>query len=303
MEPVETPLDYDGVTLSQLGRKNYLKLRNPWSKRVLAPPRKMCKKPGCLFMDWRTTGQIQKMRGKHHWRVRICVSSTKIGVLPTNRGRNGSTKHYEQLRKNYARKRGCPNAAVSMVDWLIEHDDDLVAILGENAVRILQDDDLVVWDTESDGVGGTHDLALTREWGFRRMKTGTPISNSASLILWHTACLIAFEPGSCDQNHLEHLPAAFHALRDRFVDFRRDIFNHMFTTDFNNKSRFYLTDGGQNTIWVMSGIDQLDDDFKEEIGVIRVPELNKGNSNKCEVDVAVLTNLYLTLSYFIGTLE
>jgi hypothetical protein len=49
-------------------------------------------------------------------------------------------------------------------------------------VKILLDDDLIIWDTESDGRGGTHTLEKTREWGFRKVKTGVGLSSSGTAL-------------------------------------------------------------------------------------------------------------------------
>ncbi|TPX56389.1 hypothetical protein CcCBS67573_g09357 [Chytriomyces confervae] len=40
-----------------------------------------------------------------------------------------------------------------------------------DGLDILEAENVIIWDTESDGVGGTHDLNLTREWGFMKLST------------------------------------------------------------------------------------------------------------------------------------
>ncbi|KAI8607828.1 hypothetical protein BC830DRAFT_1223188 [Chytriomyces sp. MP71] len=58
-----------------------------------------------------------------------------------------------------------------LVDWLNNYHDSLCEKMGKGAM-ILDAVEVIIWDTESDGVGGTHALALTREWGFRNLATG-----------------------------------------------------------------------------------------------------------------------------------
>ncbi|KAJ3095265.1 hypothetical protein HK100_005870, partial [Physocladia obscura] len=200
-----------------------------------------------------------------------------------------------------------PNATVTLAEWLAAHEGDLTKILGEKAVRILQDDDLVVWDTENDGVGGTHILELTREWGFRRLKTGEKLhlyrgdANIEQRIIDFVGNrqLVAFEPSGCDRNRMKHLPLAYDTFRNQFIDFRRDIFNRMFSTDYQEDSKFYLADGMQDTIWRMSGVVGMDNFLKEKIGLIEVSRPAKDGSNKCQMDISALTNLCLLLKYFI----
>ncbi|KAJ3411298.1 hypothetical protein HDV05_002402 [Chytridiales sp. JEL 0842] len=56
---VEEITKYNGVELTALGKKNYLKLADPATKKIREPPAKKCK--GCEEkMDWRRTGQLQK---------------------------------------------------------------------------------------------------------------------------------------------------------------------------------------------------------------------------------------------------
>ncbi|KAJ3399597.1 hypothetical protein HDV05_001687, partial [Chytridiales sp. JEL 0842] len=57
----EPPETFEGVVLSELGKKNYIKLLNRAKNSVIEPPHKKCQK--CQQqMDWRTTGQLQKQK-------------------------------------------------------------------------------------------------------------------------------------------------------------------------------------------------------------------------------------------------
>ncbi|KAI8616026.1 hypothetical protein BC830DRAFT_1080884 [Chytriomyces sp. MP71] len=67
------------------------------------------------------------------------------------------------------------DAVEKLAEWLDNNQDSLHAKLGKGAM-ILNAVGVIVWDTESDGVGGTHTLALTREWGFRNLATGSVVS-------------------------------------------------------------------------------------------------------------------------------
>ncbi|KAI8619092.1 hypothetical protein BC830DRAFT_1105623, partial [Chytriomyces sp. MP71] len=53
-----------------------------------------------------------------------------------------------------------PDAVETLVDWLDNNQDRLHEKLGEGAA-ILDAVGVIIWDTESDRVGGTHALALT----------------------------------------------------------------------------------------------------------------------------------------------
>ncbi|KAI8621880.1 hypothetical protein BC830DRAFT_1076831 [Chytriomyces sp. MP71] len=85
-----------------------------------------------------------------------------------------------------------------------------------------------IWDTESDGVGGTHALALMREWGLSNLATGETLQElrgdsevKAKIICSRSNFLIAFEPKSCDRNCLQELLTLdeFNEIRPRLKDF------------------------------------------------------------------------------------
>jgi hypothetical protein len=108
-----------------------------------------------------------------------------------------------------------------------------------------------------------------------------------------------FEPKGCDRNRVKHYPAAFERLKHQLNDFRRDIFNSIFTTNNDDKSKFYLPDGMQDTIWKGSGIKDLDEETGKSLGLVEVPVLMKDKDNKCQVDICVLTNLCLLLKLYL----
>ena len=184
---------------------------------------------------------------------------------------------------------------------------------------ILGAEDVVIWDTESDGVGGTHDLKLTREWGFMKLSTlvsysivvsvhytniffqeslhvfrGDPAAKTKILNFANGAShLVAFEPKGCDRNRLQELlsPNEFQLIRPKLKDFRRNIFDKFSTTNHLDKSRFYTQDGMQQTIWMNSGIENEIEGFVQLPAEIR--------ENKCRADIAKLANLVLLLKAYV----
>jgi hypothetical protein len=111
--------------------------------------------------------------------------------------------------------------------------------------------------------------------------------------------MVAFEPKGVDRNRLRHYPIAFERLQHQIKDFWRDILDSIFTTNHNDKSKFYLTDGMQDTIWRGSGIQDLDEETRKGLSLVEVPALRKDRENKCEIDICVLTNLCLLLKVYL----
>ncbi|KAJ3409398.1 hypothetical protein HDV05_004456 [Chytridiales sp. JEL 0842] len=215
----------------------------------------------------------------------------------SNKQWNGTASYYESLRRHYARRRARPDSTETLAEWLISNSKDLPEMLGDSK-NILDAENLVIWDTESDGVGGTHTLELTREWGFLKLSTHETLhvyrgdSSAKTKILEFVngaSHLIAFEPKGCDRNRLQELlsPTEFKLIRSKLVDFRRDIFDKFSTTNHLDKSRYYTQDGMQQTIWMNSGIEDGDE------GMVELPEETR--ENKCGVDIAKLSNLVLLL--------
>ncbi|KAI8838795.1 hypothetical protein BJ741DRAFT_707218 [Chytriomyces cf. hyalinus JEL632] len=64
-EGLNEPDEYLGVHLTDLGKKNWAKLLNPKSGRIVEPPKKNCLNCGEL-VDWRTKGCIYKVNGKYY---------------------------------------------------------------------------------------------------------------------------------------------------------------------------------------------------------------------------------------------
>ncbi|KAJ3139431.1 hypothetical protein HK100_011503 [Physocladia obscura] len=64
-EELNAPDEHLGVQLTALGKKNWLKLLNPKSGRIVEPPVKNCLNCGEL-VDWRTKGCIYKVNGKYY---------------------------------------------------------------------------------------------------------------------------------------------------------------------------------------------------------------------------------------------
>ncbi|KAI8608166.1 hypothetical protein BC830DRAFT_1177464 [Chytriomyces sp. MP71] len=82
------------------------------------------------------------------------------------------------LPKEIGSQRGHPVAVETLASWLDKIGASLCEKLGNSAAAILDSDAIVVWDPESDGVGGTHSLELTCEWVFRKLLTVTIWTNS-----------------------------------------------------------------------------------------------------------------------------
>jgi hypothetical protein len=71
-------LQYGGVVLSDLGKKNYWKLFNPVTGKVDKPPEKRCKGTSCgEFMDWKTTGQLCVQRNGRYTYQQYCKGCRK----------------------------------------------------------------------------------------------------------------------------------------------------------------------------------------------------------------------------------
>ncbi|KAI8837140.1 hypothetical protein BJ741DRAFT_577541 [Chytriomyces cf. hyalinus JEL632] len=63
---VNPPDKYLGVQLMDLGKKNWDKLLNPKTGRIVEPPKKKCQK--CYqLMDWRKDGCIKSVGGKYYY--------------------------------------------------------------------------------------------------------------------------------------------------------------------------------------------------------------------------------------------
>ncbi|KAJ3124406.1 hypothetical protein HK100_011246 [Physocladia obscura] len=73
---VVVPESYEGVTLTKLGAKNYVRLFNPITSRIVEPPEKNCKE--CEeSMDWRIDGGLQKRPSEKHAYQTACVGSCR----------------------------------------------------------------------------------------------------------------------------------------------------------------------------------------------------------------------------------
>ncbi|KAJ3024308.1 UNVERIFIED_CONTAM: hypothetical protein HDU68_008254 [Siphonaria sp. JEL0065] len=160
---------------------------------------------------------------------------------------------YESLCRHYARKRAYPNAIQKLLYWL-------------RVSRAQLHEDAIIWDTESDDMRGTHDLKLTREWGFMKLYTleslhvfhGDPVAKTKILEFLHRAnYLTEFEPKGCDRNRLQELlsPKEVHLICPKFTDFCRDLFDKFSTTNHMDKLRFIIQDEMQQTIGTNSRVE------------------------------------------------
>ncbi|KAJ3107519.1 hypothetical protein HK100_003572 [Physocladia obscura] len=180
------------------------------------------------LFDLEANGSIDDAQKASMRQIIIDGSHNIIG----NAKNNGTAAQYESLRRHYATKRGREEVKILLAEWLAKNHERFRQLVGDSA-GILTSENVVIWDTESDGVGGTHALEKTREWGFRKLASGvytsfilTPHLQKYSVILQESlhlkrgdlnlkqrlltflsgaSYLIAFEPKGCDRNRLQEL--------------------------------------------------------------------------------------------------
>jgi hypothetical protein len=176
---------------------------------------------------------------------------------------------------------------------------------------------VIIYDTESDGVGATHSLEKTREYHFYNLASGTSLNiwarkkngrvnpiytheNAARQIISFIDSadfLVAYEPPSNDRNRLKGLlgdEVYTTQIQPKVVDFKRKVINHLFTTDkTKNPNLIYLRgltqpDVYENLLQVGSvSIPELQ-------GFLHIPDTWKSNIDmKCRVDVHMLHNLFI----------
>ena len=195
---------------------------------------------------------------------------------------------------------------------------------------------VAIWDTECDGVGGTHTLSMVREWYFKSVDTNEKLhirrylndegydskagtdtrtknpayDDKAAAIAIKSFIdkydlLFAFEPKSCDRNRLKELfdnenPEWYPSIIHKLTDFSRCCIKCICHTKYNQQENMiYLTDLCQPTIWEYL----LEDDEEYPDYFLETAEewgnMVNGLCRKCELDVNVLMNMYLYLWNFV----
>jgi hypothetical protein len=195
---------------------------------------------------------------------------------------------------------------------------------------------VTIWDTESDGRGGTHTLSMTREWCFQGVDDNDKIhirrylndigynsnagtdSRTKSLAQTDESTavtikefidkydyLFAFEPRSCDRNRLKELLDKYNSdwypsIQNKLKDFSRDCIKSICHTVYKQQDHMiYLTDICQPTVWEYLLKDKRNrpNDFVET--PVDWAKTTTGICQKCELDVNVLKNMFLYIRNFV----
>lgn len=200
------------------------------------------------------------------------------------------------------------------------------ASLLEPVSDVLLSSKVIIYDTESDGVGATHTLEETREYHFYNVakqehlnitaRTKSKVVNPAyshqdarSKILAfikHADYLVAYEPPSNDRNRLKSLLGEEdyeQHVAPKVVCLKRAVVNRIVTADKSKDDTFvYLR--GKTQPDVYRNLLQVDGQavVTPPDYFLPVPDsLNRalnGKDQKCEKDVLQLTNLFLFFKNF-----
>ncbi|KAJ3080279.1 hypothetical protein HK100_010191, partial [Physocladia obscura] len=126
--------------------------------------------------------------------------------------------HYAALRRYYHERNNRPIPTCPILHVIYQQKANFQKLL-HGAADVFLSKQIVIWDTESDGVGGTHELAKTRQYFFRNLLTGASLNilrdspdyshqlarNRILQFVQDADYLVAYEPGSCDRNRLKEL--------------------------------------------------------------------------------------------------
>ena len=225
------------------------------------------------------------------------------------------------MRAHYARKKARVPVEVSIAAR-IDLSPDYFAALLEHISDVLLSPKVIIYDTESDGVGAKHDLDLTREYHFynvakqehlnitarfknKTINTTYSHEDARSKILAfikHADYLVAFEPPSNDRNRLKSLfgEEVYEAhIAPKVVCLKRAVVDRIFTTDIEKDDHFiYLRGLTQPDVYL--NLLQLNGQltatpppyFLEIPAYLDKPDKH-GKDRKYEKDVLRLVNLYL----------
>jgi hypothetical protein len=250
-----------------------------------------------------------------YWYCSVHKSKRNEANARNNPKNNGSEAHLKSLRDHFARKKGRPDVKLPVAQVVNDNLEYFASLLAPFQDWLLSNN-VIIYDTESDGVGATHALELTREYHFYSLATGKPLNvwarkkdgqvnptythkEAARQILSFIDSadfLIAYEPPSNDRNRLKSLlgDQVYAALVEpKVVDFKRTVIKSLFTTDNGNPNRIYLRgltqpDVYENLLQVGSVSYPKPDDF------LPIPDTWKSTVDmKCRADVHMLHNLFI----------
>lgn len=237
-------------------------------------------------------------------------------VKEQNDKKNGSESSLNSLQNHFATKKNKRDVLVPVALRLKENPAHFSSLL-LNFKDWLSCNNVIIYNTESDGRGATHTLEKTREYFFinlatneelhilRRTKLGQVNPNysheQASMDI-RSFCrnarfLVAYEPPSNDRNRLKSLlgETIFEAeFKNRCIDFKNSVVQSLFTTKTSQEHvRIYLR--GLTQAEVYQDLLQVGSHLFPEPGhFLRIPEHWKKDVNfKCRLDVYQLHNLFV----------
>ena len=228
---------------------------------------------------------------------------------------NCSEKYLKSLRDHYARKKKrvpVEIPVIKAIDLAPEHYKELLEPISD----WLLSEKVVIYDTESDGVGA-NTLEKTREyhfydcstkkhlniWASRKGKNGklNPLythetaRNQILSFIRDAEFLVAYEPPSNDRIRLKSLfgDAVYDKdIAPKVIDLKRAVVNRIFTTDkAKDNIRIYLTGLTQSEVY--KNLLHVDKHVSPPDYFLPIPHDLNHPDGKCEKDVRQLTNLFL----------
>jgi hypothetical protein len=178
--------------------------------------------------------------------------------------------------------------------------------------HILQASNVVLWDTESDGVGSTHDLSKTREYYLHNLMTGKSLhilrdnpnyrhdiaAQQITEFIQDVDLVVAYEPTHCDRLRLKALLGEFEfellAKKLKFVDFKRSVIDLIVDTDQRSDLTAYVPDKKLNTVY--TNLFPLEGPEPQQL--LEAPANCAEVGQKCKLDVHRLCNLWLIIQTF-----
>ncbi|KAJ3410431.1 hypothetical protein HDV05_003793 [Chytridiales sp. JEL 0842] len=214
---------------------------------------------------------------------------------------NGSAAQLLSLTKSYARKKGRPMPSVPIYAQLKSNQESFRNAL-QPVQHILQAPNVVVWDTESDGVGSTNDLPRTREYYLRNLTTGkslhiirdTPTyshelaARQITEFIQAVDFVIAYEPSNCDRLRLKALLGddEFALVANKFVDFKRLVIDRVIEKTPNSNAKAYAPDKMLNTIYTHFFSLEGQESQPQNLQLVEAPAEWASEGQKCKLDVA-----------------
>jgi hypothetical protein len=179
----------------------------------------------------------------------------------------------------------------------------------QHGQHIFHASNVVVWDTESDGIGSTYELSKTREYYLHNLTTGkslhilrdTPVyrhelaAQRVIEFLQDVDIVIGYEPSHCDRLRLKSLLGddEFDLVANKFVDFKRCVLDRVIDTTPNSITKAYAPDKMLNTIYLSLfsvGGEETDTDNMQ---LLEAPAEWAAEGQKRKLDVHRLSNLWL----------